>query len=80
MSQLNREAHPATKHLLDLLVVNPNLPDRLRAISKVTEEAGFFLADQLNDGPELSTGLRKLLEAKDCFVRQALIDTGSVDR
>lgn len=25
-------------------------------------------------GPELSAGLRKLLEAKDCFVRQALLD------
>ena len=24
------------------------------------------------DGPELTAGLRKLLEAKDCFVRAAL--------
>ncbi len=28
----------------------------------------------LADGPELSAGLRKLLEAKDCFVRQALVE------
>ncbi|MEJ6283157.1 hypothetical protein [Acinetobacter baumannii] len=28
--------------------------------------------EQLPDGPEKSTGLRKLLEAKDAFVRQAL--------
>jgi hypothetical protein len=28
----------------------------------------------VNDGPELSAGLRKLLEAKDCFVRQSLDD------
>jgi len=26
----------------------------------------------LPDGPELTSGLRKLLEAKDCFVRAAL--------
>jgi hypothetical protein len=26
----------------------------------------------LPDGPEKSAGLRKLLEAKDCFVRAAL--------
>jgi hypothetical protein len=26
----------------------------------------------LPDGPELTAGLRKLLEAKDCFVRAAL--------
>jgi hypothetical protein len=27
---------------------------------------------QIADGPEKSAGLRKLLEAKDCFVRAAL--------
>ncbi len=27
---------------------------------------------ELPDGPELSAGLRHLLEAKDCFVRAAL--------
>lgn len=30
------------------------------------------MVDQLPDGPELTAGLRKLLEAKDCFVRAAL--------
>ena len=33
--------------------------------------AALMIAD-LPDGPELSAGLRKLLEAKDCFVRAAL--------
>jgi uncharacterized protein len=28
----------------------------------------------LGDGEELWVGLRKLLEAKDCFVRQAVVD------
>ena len=30
------------------------------------------MIDRLPDGPELTAGLRKLLEAKDCFVRAAL--------
>ena len=30
------------------------------------------LEEDLPDGPEKSAGLRKLLEAKDCFVRAAL--------
>lgn len=30
------------------------------------------MTEMLTDGPELRMGLRKLLEAKDCFVRQAL--------
>lgn len=32
------------------------------------------LARALPDGPELTTGLRKLLEARDCFVRAAITD------
>lgn len=31
----------------------------------------------LADGPELTAGLRKLLEAKDCFVRQAITSVGT---
>lgn len=33
--------------------------------------ASQMIAD-LPDGPELTAGLRKLLEAKDCFVRASL--------
>jgi hypothetical protein len=33
------------------------------------------MISELPDGPELTAGLRKLLEAKDCFVRQALTVT-----
>jgi hypothetical protein len=34
----------------------------------------FDMLAALGDGPELSAGLRKLLEAKDCLVRQAILD------
>jgi len=37
------------------------------------------LLRHLPDGPELTTGLRKLLEAKDCFVRAAIgTDPGAI--
>ena len=37
-------------------------------------DLAHLMADQLEDGAELSTGLRKLIEAKDCLVRQRVID------
>jgi hypothetical protein len=65
--------HPAVQDLMRFLTPNPNLPDRLKPI--VGEFFGLactMLALNSNDNPELTTGLRKLLEAKDCFVRAAL--------
>ena len=32
------------------------------------------MRERLNEGPELTAGIRKLLEAKDCFVRQQIED------
>lgn len=46
-----------------------HLPPHLQAISKPICEAAVYMNDTLPDGPEKSAGLRKLLEAKDCFVR-----------
>ena len=46
-----------------------HLPDHLKAISKATADLAFEMDRMLPDGPEKSAGLRKLLEAKDCFVR-----------
>lgn len=65
--------HPATQHLLDLFAYD-HLPPHLQRVSKPIGDLAYGLADSLGDGPELSTGLRKLLEAKDCLVRQAVID------
>lgn len=53
-----------------------HLPDRLQAISKPLYELAHLMEDTLPDGPEKSAGMRKLLEAKDCFVRAALIRQG----
>jgi hypothetical protein len=66
-------AHPATQHLLDLFAFG-HLPDHLQKVSMPLAALAAAMVTQLGEGPELTTGLRKLLEAKDCFVRQAVID------
>lgn len=49
-----------------------HLPERLQVVSKPLGELAESVDANLPDGPEKSAGLRKLLEAKDCFVRAAL--------
>lgn len=49
-----------------------HLPPHLQAVSKPIGELADKLEVELPDGPEKSAGMRKLLEAKDCFVRAAL--------
>lgn len=46
-----------------------HLPAHLQAVSKPIGELARQLDAELPDGPEKTAGLRKLLEAKDCFVR-----------
>ncbi|MEU7348366.1 hypothetical protein ABZ778_31575 [Streptomyces bacillaris] len=68
------ERHPATEHLLRYFAYD-HLPPHLQAVSKPCGDLAQELVDALPDGPELSAGLRRLLEAKDCFVRAALDTT-----
>ena len=49
-----------------------HLPEKLQAISGDVFALACSMEAQLPDGAEKSAGLRKLLEAKDCFVRAAL--------
>jgi hypothetical protein len=44
----------------------------LKDTSAMCHDLAFQMAETLQPGAELSAGLRKLLEAKDCFVRAAL--------
>lgn len=62
--------HPNTEALLKFFRYE-HLPESLQAISKPFADLAQDLASKL-DGPELTAGLRKLLEAKDCMVRAAL--------
>jgi hypothetical protein len=63
--------HPSTTALLRWFEYD-HLPAHLQAVSKPVGDLAHDLVDVLPDGPELSAGLRKLLEAKDCLVRAAL--------
>lgn len=49
-----------------------HLPEKLQKVSKPLGDLAQELEALLPDGPEKSAGMRKLLEAKDCFVRAAL--------
>jgi hypothetical protein len=49
-----------------------HLPPKLQAVSQPLADIAWEMAATLPINAELSTGLRKLLEAKDCFVRAAL--------
>lgn len=49
-----------------------HLPAHLQEVSKPIGELASLLDATLPDGAEKSAGLRKLLEAKDCFVRAKL--------
>lgn len=49
-----------------------HLPERLQLVSKPIGELAERMEYNLPDSPEKSAGMRKLLEAKDYFVRAAL--------
>ena len=49
-----------------------HLPAELQEVSRPVGELAKSMDLVLTDGPEKSFGLRKLLEAKDCFVRASL--------
>lgn len=46
-----------------------HLPPHLQQVSQPLCDLATEMDNTLPDGPEKSAGLRKLLEAKDCFVR-----------
>jgi hypothetical protein len=65
------DRHPSTTQLAGHFT-RSHLPDHLAAVSKPCGDLASAMIEALPDGPELSAGLRKLLEAKDCFVRAAV--------
>ena len=62
---------PGTLHLLKMFAW-AHLPAHLAAVSRPCALLAISMAGAMVDGPELTTGLRKLREAADCFVRQAM--------
>jgi hypothetical protein len=66
--------HGTTQHLAKFFTkIEPaSSPEKLDSIRQQCQAVAALMIVSLPDGPELSAGLRKLLEAKDCFVRAAL--------
>lgn len=49
-----------------------HLPPHLQSVSRIVYAMAYAVAEELDGAHELEPGLRKLLEAKDCFVRAAV--------
>lgn len=49
-----------------------HLAAKLQEVAKPIADLAHLMEKSLPDGPEKSAGMRKLLEAKDCFARSAL--------
>lgn len=60
--------HPSTLALTKYFT-SDHLPPHLRPTSGLLHDFAALMVSSLPDSPELTAGLRKLLEAKDCFVR-----------
>lgn len=66
-----KDRNPATQHIAQFFA-NDHLPPHLMKVSGACGDLMERMVTELPDGPELTAGLRKLLEAKDCFVRAAV--------
>lgn len=63
--------HPSTTSVTRFFEYG-HLPEPLKTISGACADLKDSMLSLLEDDPELTAGLRKLLEAKDCFVRAAV--------
>lgn len=64
--------HPGTENGLRWLTPNPNLPEPQRTIAQSFYSMAVSLVDECDEGIETTAGLRKMVEAKDCFVRASI--------
>lgn len=66
------ERHPGIREIMRWFDGDHLPPGKLQRISRECEKHAEVMVASLKDSAELTAGLRKLLEAKDCFVRAAL--------
>ena len=64
--------HPGTANIARFFDATHLSRGDMRSVSQACCDLAEAMIVALPDGPELTAGLRKLLEAKDCFVRAAL--------
>lgn len=67
----DRKLHPSIAHFVPLFRYE-HLPPHLQDISKPFGELAELVMARCS-GPEATVSLRKLLEAKDCAVRAAVV-------
>ena len=65
------DRHPSTQQIMKFFAYD-HLKSEQQRISKPLGQLAALMLENLDDSPELTAGLRKLLEAKDCFVRASL--------
>lgn len=68
--------HPATREVAQFFTFD-HLPAEQQWSSELFHDLALSMILSTPDSPELTTGLRKLLEAKDCFVRCQVARTDS---
>lgn len=64
--------HQSTAHIARFFEYEHLTRDDMRAVSRECHDHAARMIAILPDGPELTAGLRKLVEAKDCLVRSLL--------
>lgn len=64
--------HPATQHLIQFFE-SAHLREDLKPIADACIALAEAMLKMLPDSPELTAGLRLLLQAKDAFVRAGVI-------
>lgn len=72
LAEQHRDRHPGTVAMLEWFEYDHLPAGGPRSASARCAALADTMVANLDDGPELTAGLRKLLEAKDCFVRAAL--------
>lgn len=66
---------PAIQEAMRWLISNPNLPEgRPAEVAKLFWDAACGLLQLVSDGPQLKGAIRRLTEAKDAAIRQAVAD------
>lgn len=68
-----KDRHPSVQHFGPLFEFEHLPYGPLREVSARCAHLAEDMVDALPDGPKLVAGLRKLLEAKDCFVRAEVL-------
>jgi hypothetical protein len=64
--------HPSLENILRGFKYDHLKPGDVQDTSKLFASLANYLVKDLPSSPEMVAGLRKLMEAKDCFVRAAV--------